>query len=205
VLDTKQMAGAFRILRSNELIVSRILHDYVLGERETMTDLMAWNADQARMPYLMHAQYLRGLFLENRLTAGRYEVDGRVIALRDIDAPVFLVGTEKDHIAPWQSVYKFRLFADTEVTFVLTTGGHNAGIVSEPGHKHRSYRIGTAAHDAKYTDPESWAAAAPAHEGSWWLAWADWLAAKGSGEMIPAPDLHTMPDLGPAPGRYVFT
>lgn len=205
VLDTKQMAGAFRILRSNELIVSRILHDYVLGERETMTDLMAWNADQTRMPYLMHAQYLRGLFLENRLTAGRYAVDGRVIALRDIDAPVFLVGTEKDHIAPWQSVYKFRLFADTEVTFVLTTGGHNAGIVSEPGHKHRSYRIGTAAHDAKYTDPESWAAAAPAHEGSWWLAWADWLAAKGSGEMIPAPDLHTMPDLGPAPGRYVFT
>ena len=205
VLDTKQMAGAFRILRSNELIVSRILHDYVLGERETMTDLMAWNADQTRMPYLMHAQYLRGLFLENRLTAGRYAVDERVIALRDIDAPVFIVGTEKDHIAPWQSVYKFRLFADTEVTFVLTTGGHNAGIVSEPGHKHRSYRIGTAAHDAKYTDPESWAAAAPAHEGSWWLAWADWLAAKGSGEMIPAPDLHTMPDLGPAPGRYVFT
>ena len=205
VLDTKQMAGAFRNLRSNELIVSRILHDYVLGERETMTDLMAWNADQTRMPYLMHAQYLRGLFLENRLTAGRYAVDGRVIALRDIDAPVFIVGTEKDHIAPWQSVYKFRLFADTEVTFVLTTGGHNAGIVSEPGHKHRSYRIGTAAHDAKYTDPESWAAAAPAHEGSWWLAWADWLAAKGSGEMIPAPDLHTMPDLGPAPGRYVFT
>lgn len=205
VLDTKQMAGAFRILRSNELIVSRILHDYVLGERETMTDLMAWNADQTRMPSLMHAQYLRGLFLENRLTAGRYAVDGRVIALRDIDAPVFLVGTEKDHIAPWQSVYKFRLFADTEVTFVLTSGGHNAGIVSEPGHKHRSYRIGTATHDAKYTDPVSWAATATAQDGSWWLAWADWLARKGSGEMIPAPDQHIMPDLGPAPGRYVFT
>ena len=199
VLDTKQMAGAFRILRSNELIVSRILHDYVLGERETMTDLMAWNADQTRMPSLMHAQYLRGLFLENRLTAGRYAVDGRVIALRDIDAPVFLVGTEMDHIAPWQSVYKFRFFADTEVTFVLTSGGHNAGIVSEPGHKHRSFRIGTATHDAKYTDPVSWAAAATPQDGSWWLA------CKGSGEMIPAPDQHIMPDLGPAPGRYVFT
>ena len=78
-------------------------------------------------------------------------------------------------------------------------------VIIGAGHKHRSYRIGTAAHDAKYTDPESWAAAAPAHEGSWWLAWADWLAAKGSGEMIPAPDLHGLPDLGPAPGRYVFT
>jgi len=205
VLDTRQMAGAFRILRSNELILSRILHDYVLGERETMTDLMAWNADQTRMPYLMHAQYLRGLFLENRLTAGRYAVDGRVIALRDIDAPVFLVGTEKDHIAPWQSVYKFRLFADTEVTFVLTTGGHNAGIVSEPGHKHRSYRIGTSAHDAKYLDPESWAAGAARHDGSWWLAWADWLSARGSGVMVPPPDMGAMQDLGPAPGRYVFT
>lgn len=205
VLDTKQMAGAFRILRSNELILSRIIHDYVLGEREGMTDLMAWNADQTRMPYLMHAQYLKGLFLENRLTAGRYAVDGRVIALRDIDAPVFLVGTEKDHIAPWQSVYKFRLFADTEVTFVLTTGGHNAGIVSEPGHKHRSFRIGTAKHDDKYTDPATWATTAARHEGSWWPAWADWLSAKGSPGRVPAPDLDAFPNLGAAPGRYVFT
>ncbi|PZF78229.1 poly-beta-hydroxybutyrate polymerase [Aestuariivirga litoralis] len=205
VLDTKQMAGAFRILRSNELILSRIIHDYVLGEREAMTDLMAWNADQTRMPYLMHSQYLRGLFLENRLTAGRYAVEGRVIALRDIDAPVFLVGTEKDHIAPWQSVYKFRLFADTEVTFVLTTGGHNAGIVSEPGHRHRSFRIGTAAHDAKYVDPVSWAAAAEPREGSWWLAWADWLEAKGTRAMVAPPDMDAMPKLGAAPGRYVFT
>lgn len=205
VLDTKQMAGAFRILRSNELIVSRIIHDYLLGEREPMTDLMAWNADQTRMPYLMHAQYLRGLFLENRLTAGRYAVEGRVIALRDIDAPVFLVGTEKDHIAPWQSVYKFRLFADTEVTFVLTSGGHNAGIVSEPGHRNRSYRIGTSQHDDKYKDPGSWAAAAEQHDGSWWLAWADWLAAKGSAGMVAPPDMQELPDLGAAPGRYVFT
>ncbi|WP_421693741.1 PHA/PHB synthase family protein [Aestuariivirga sp.] len=205
VLDTRQMAGAFRLLRSNDLIVAPFIREYILGEREPMTDLMAWNADQTRMPYLMHAQYLRSLFLENRLTAGRYAVEGKVIALRDIDAPVFLVGTEKDHIAPWQSVYKFRLFADTEVTFVLTSGGHNAGIVSEPGHAHRSYRIGTSHHDDKYSDPESWARAAELREGSWWLAWADWLAARSSSEMTTPPLWEAMPDLGPAPGTYVYS
>ena len=204
VLDTHQMAGAFRLLRSNELIWSRMIRDYIMGDRDKITDLMAWNADQTRMPYLMHSQYLRGLFLENRLTAGRYAVDGRVIALRDIDAPVFLVGTEKDHIAPWQSVYKFRLFSDTQVTFVLTTGGHNAGIVSEPGHPHRSFRISTADHDDKYVDPVTWAARAEAHEGSWWLAWADWLAGKSSPDMVEPPEAGSERNLGPAPGLYVL-
>ena len=204
VLDTHQMAGAFRILRSNDLVWSRFIRDYVLGQRDVMTDLMAWNADQTRMPYLMHAQYLRGLFLENRLTAGRFAVDGRVIALRDIDAPVFLVGTEKDHIAPWRSVYKFRLFADTDTTFVLTTGGHNAGIVSEPGHPHRSYHIGSSRHDDKYRDPDTWLSHAEKREGSWWLAWADWLASNSTPGLTAASSEVVANDLGPAPGTYVF-
>lgn len=204
VLDTHQMAGAFRILRSNELVWSRIIREYVLGEREKMIDLMAWNSDQTRMPYLMHAQYLRSLFLENRLTAGRFAVDGRVIALRDIDVPAFLVGTEKDHIAPWKSVYKFKLFADTDVTFVLTTGGHNAGIVSEPGHPHRSFHIGTSPHGEKYVSPDSWLNRAEAHDGSWWPAWVDWLETKSSADKIAPPRPDGTANLGPAPGTYVF-
>jgi polyhydroxyalkanoate synthase len=204
VLDTHQMAGAFRILRSNELVWSRLIREYILGEREAMSDLMAWNSDQTRMPYLMQAQYLRGLILENRLTAGRFAVEGRVIALRDIDAPVFLVATEKDHIAPWRSVYKFRLFADTEITFVLTTGGHNAGIVSEPGHPRRSFRIGTSGQDDKYVDPDSWLLRGEHREGSWWPTWSDWLAARSSPDRVAPPGTESQADLGPAPGRYVF-
>lgn len=204
VLDTHQMAGAFRMLRSNDLIWSRIIREYVMGNREKMSDLMAWNADQTRMPSLMHGQYLRGLFLENRLTAGRFAVEGKVIALRDIDVPVFLVGTEKDHIAPWQSVYKFRLFSDTEVTFVLASGGHNAGIVAELGLPNRSFRIGSAQAHEKYADPVSWRLDAETRDGSWWLAWDGWLASKSSPAKLPPPDIASMPDLGPAPGTYVF-
>ncbi|MFO1090589.1 MAG: alpha/beta fold hydrolase [Hyphomicrobiales bacterium] len=206
VLDTHQMAGAFQMLRANDLVWTRLLHDYVMGDRDQISDLMAWNADQTRMPYLMHSQYLRAQFLENRLTAGRFAVEGRVIALRDIDAPVFLVGTEKDHIAPWRSVYKFRLFADTEVTFVLVAGGHNAGIVSPPGKANRHFHVGVAQHDDKYVDPDTWLTRAQATDGSWWPAWADWLARNSSpGRISPPPLGEASGALGEAPGTYVFT
>src|SRR5690606_17811988 len=146
-LGNYQMAGTFQLLRSNDLIWSRIIREYMLGERQPMFDLMAWNADTTRMPYRMHSEYLRYLFLNNDLAAGRYVADGRPIALRDIRVPVLPVGTGTDHVAPWKSVYKVHLLFDTEVTFVLTNGGHNAGVVAEPGHPRRHYRVATKTHD----------------------------------------------------------
>jgi polyhydroxyalkanoate synthase len=140
-LDARQMAGAFQLLRSNDLIWSRIVRNYLMGERTPPFDLMAWNADATRMPYRMHSEYLRHLFLDNDLSEGRFRVDNRPITIADIRAPVLAVGTEHDHVAPWRSVYKIHLFTDTDVTFVLTSGGHNAGIVSEPGHPGRHYSI----------------------------------------------------------------
>ena len=205
-LDSTQMAGAFQMLQSYELIWSRVVSEYLLGERRAPNDLMAWNADGTRLPYHMHSEYLRTLFLRNDLFEGRYVAGGRPVALSDIRVPIFVVATARDHVAPWRSVYKLHLIADTELTFVLTTGGHNAGIVSEPGHPRRSFQSTTRADGDGYLDPDSWAAAAPTHEGSWWPAWEGWLAQRSSGCEAPPP-LRSPPRpghrLAKAPGRYV--
>ncbi len=206
-LDAHQMAGAFQLLRSNDLIWSRLQRQYLAGERESMSDLMAWNADTTRLPYRMHAEYLERLFLNNDLSEGRYEVDGRPVALSHIRAPIFMVGTESDHVAPWRSVYRLNLFADCDTTFVLTNGGHNAGIVSEPGHKGRRYRIRESPADDSYVDPDRWVQVSEIKEGSWWPAWDAWLKKLSSGVTAPpsAEDVrNSIGALEPAPGRYAF-
>jgi polyhydroxyalkanoate synthase len=207
VLDTRQMAGAFQLLRSNDLIWSRMVHDYLLGERAGMFDLMAWNADATRMPYRMHSDYLRKLFLNNELAEGRFEVNGRPVTISDIRVPIFAVATQKDHVSPWRSVYKINLLADTDVTFLLTTGGHNAGIVSEPGHPRRSYQVATAKEGDSYIDPDTWQLLTPHKEGSWWPEWEAWLA-RNSGEPTAPPPMGA-PERGytplyDAPGTYVL-
>jgi polyhydroxyalkanoate synthase subunit PhaC len=206
-LDSRQMAGAFQLLRSNDLVWSRGMRTYLLGERESMTDLMAWNLDATRMPYRMHAEYLRTMFLDNDLAEGRFTAGGRPVALKDLETPLFAVGTERDHVAPWQSVYKFHLLTDTEVTFLLTSGGHNAGIVSEPGHPGRHYRVTSRKPDHSYIDPAVWMADTPAREGSWWPVWAAWLAQR-SGAPVPPPPMGNAEagyaPLGAAPGTYVL-
>jgi polyhydroxyalkanoate synthase len=206
-LDRPQMAQTFSTIRSEDLIWSRAVRRYFLGVDDLPTDLGVWVADTTRMPATMHAQYLRGLFLENRLTAGRFAVEGRVIALKDIAVPMFVVATETDHIAPWRSVYKTQLFTDCDLTFVLTSGGHNTGIVNEPGQPRSRYRRSHRAAGAHYVGPDDWPTTAEACEGSWWSAWKDWLQDRSSGLVPPpasgAPD-KGLPPLAPAPGTYVL-
>jgi polyhydroxyalkanoate synthase len=205
-LDSRQMAGAFQLLRSNDLVWSRMVREYLLGRRAPMTDLAAWNSDGTRMPYRMHAEYLRKLFLDNDLAEGRYVTGGKAIALHDIRVPAFAVGTETDHIAPWQSAFKLHLLLDGELTFVLTTGGHNAGVVSEPGHRNRSYRIATRPAEGRYLDPGTWLAESQRHEGSWWTAWIAWLGEYSGKAIAPPPaGVRSGPyrAIADAPGTYV--
>jgi polyhydroxyalkanoate synthase len=200
-LDTRQMAGAFQLLRSNDLIWSRRLRHYLLDIPDKDNDLASWNADATRMPYRMHSEYLHRLFLKNSLASARYVVDGHPVALTDIHIPIFAVGTMTDHVAPWRSVYKIIPLSDTEVTFLLTSGGHNAGVVSPPGLHGRSYQVATHAPDTPYVAPESWLAVNALHEGSWWPAWEGWLAQRAGPFADPPPPVPALCD---APGMYVL-
>jgi polyhydroxyalkanoate synthase len=207
-LDTRQMAGAFQILRSNDLIWSTMVQSYLKGERPPMFDLMAWNADATRMPYRMHSEYLRRLFLNNALATGHFEVDGRPVSLRDIRAPIFAVSTISDHVAPWRSVYKIQTLTDADVTFVLSNGGHNAGIVNPPGRPNRKHQIATHAEKENYVAPDDWQQSAIHHEGSWWPCWQTWLVKHSSVNRMPPPALGA-PSKGytplcDAPGTYVL-
>jgi len=205
-LRADQMVAAFQMLRSYDLLWSRLVEEYLLGERRPMNDLMAWNADATRMPARMHSQYLRRLFLDNDLANGRYPVGDRPVTLSTLDLPTFCVGTVKDHVAPWRSVYKLHHLSPAEITFVLTTGGHNAGIISEPGHPRRQYQIATRPRGGGYVSPDEWAAKVKIHRGSWWEAWAAWLKSR-SGAPVKPPALGAAArgyaQLCDAPGLYV--
>ena len=205
-LDTTQMAGAFQLLRSNDLIWSRVSRDYLLGERASPSDLMAWNADATRLPYRMHSEYLRRLFLNNDLAEGRYRVEGKPVLLSDIHKPMFVVGTLRDHVAPWKSTYKIHYEVDADVTFVLASGGHNAGIVAPTDEQGHSHQVRTKAADAPYLGPDEWLSIAPRVEGSWWPTWIEWLKQQ-SGTLREPPQLGTegASDLPDAPGDYVHT
>ncbi|MBB4361414.1 polyhydroxyalkanoate synthase [Bradyrhizobium sp. CIR18] len=205
-LDTTQMAGAFQLLRSNELIWSRLSQDYLMGEGAPPSDLMAWNADATRLPYRMHSEYLRKLFLDNDLAGGRYHVGGRNVSLSDLHAPMFVVGTLADHVAPWRSVYKIHYQVDADVTFLLTSGGHNAGVVAPPDEPGHSYQVLSKAEDAPYVGADEWLKLAPRVEGSWWPEWTKWLAARSGAPCDPPPiGLGDAPGLPDAPGDYVHT
>jgi polyhydroxyalkanoate synthase len=207
VLESRQMGGAFAMLRSQDLLWQPIVNNYLKGQRDRMIDLMAWNADGTRMPWRMHSEYLYRLYLDNELATNRFPVGGKLIRLSDIGVPMFVVGTEADHVAPWKSVYKVdNLVRSDDLTFLLTAGGHNAGIVCGPVHPKRHYRVRTRRLADPHLAPEDWMEAATKHDGSWWPAWQRWLVAHSGGKVkppamgAPAKGYRVIED---APGQYV--
>jgi polyhydroxyalkanoate synthase subunit PhaC len=207
VLESERMGGAFALLRSRDLMWKPAVDQYVRGQRPQLNDLMAWNADGTRMPWRMHSEYLEKLYLKNELAQGRFTVRGHTLDLANITLPMFVVGTETDHVAPWRSVYKLRaLTRSSDYTFLLTSGGHNAGIVSGPVHPKRRHRLLTW-RDARKTLPaDAWLEQAPLHEGSWWPAWEAWLAQHSGARMESASGARALSGtatLEDAPGQYV--
>ena len=210
-LDGRQMAGAFALINSKDLVWSRLVREYLMGAQTPLTDLRAWNADATRMPARMHGEYLRRLYLHNDLAEGRFPVDERPVAVRDIAQPMYVVATERDHVSPWRSVYKVHLLTDGALRFVLTSGGHNVGIVNPPSgpgaSAQASFRAADRRAHAAYRDPQAWFDSTTPQRGSWWADWADWLAAH-SGRKVGAPAFggrgaQRLEPLDDAPGRYV--
>ncbi|MCZ6831929.1 MAG: alpha/beta fold hydrolase, partial [Gammaproteobacteria bacterium] len=206
-LGTEGMGGAFSALRSSDLIYAGIVDRYFMGKKASLNDLMSWNADGTRMPYLMHTEYLRQLYLENQLSRNKFKIGGRAISLSDIRVPLFVLGTETDHVAPWQSVYKFHHLTQGELTFALTSGGHNAGVISGPEHPRRRYRIHTRLSGDKYIDPDTWLEDMDVNPGSWWPVWDKWIDQRTTTQVKPptmGASRKGYKPLRDAPGEYVF-
>jgi polyhydroxyalkanoate synthase len=209
VLKSEQMGAAFALLRSRDLLWTPAVNSYLRGKRESPNDLMAWNADGTRMPCRMHAEYLRQLYLNNALARGEFKLQGSPVDLAAIHVPMFVVGTETDHVAPWQSVYKTRgLTRSTDYTFLLTSGGHNAGIVSGPAHPRRRHRVRTWLNASDTLTPQVWFETTPPKAGSWWPIWQHWLAQHSAPARVAPPPLGCAaagyPPITDAPGEYVL-
>jgi poly[(R)-3-hydroxyalkanoate] polymerase subunit PhaC len=199
VLEGSQMAGTFDILRANDLIFSYVVSNWLMGQDPPAFDILAWNGDSTRMPAAMHSFYLRSLYMRNELARGELELAGQRLSLASVKNDTYVVGAINDHIVPWHGSFKTTGLMGGKVRYVLSSGGHIAGIVNPPGPK-AWYEATSRTH----TDPEQWRAAGTKHTGSWWQDWTEWSDAR-AGEHIepPAMGSRRYPALGEAPGDYV--
>jgi polyhydroxyalkanoate synthase len=198
-LDATAMAHTFDAMRANDLIWNYVASGWLMGEPPSDFDLLAWNADSTRMPARMHSEYLRACYMENRLARGTMRLLGRRIRLDLVDADVYYVASEEDHITPWKGcLASARLFSG-DVRFILSSSGHLAGIVNPPGGRRRYRSDG-----GDTADPAAWFEGAEVHEGTWWKDWARWIRPR-AGRRRPPPTMgdEDYPPLRPAPGTYV--
>ncbi len=202
-LEARHMQQVFSLMRSNDLVWSFVVNNYLLGREPMAFDLLFWNGDSTRMPRMMHSFYLRNMYQKNLLVQpGGIELAGVPIDLGAVRTPAYFLSTKEDHIAPWRSTYAGAKRLGGQVRFVLGGSGHIAGVVNPASSTKYGYWTGT----RRPAKAEDWLEAATQHEGSWWSDWRDWLAKK-SGPMVPArdPAAGTLPILDDAPGSFVKT
>jgi polyhydroxyalkanoate synthase len=199
-LEGSQMAGTFDLLRANDLIFSYVVSGWLMGEAPPAFDLLAWNADSTRMPAAMHSFYLRSLYMRNELATGQLELAGQRLSLGRVKNDAYVVGALNDHIVPWASSYQATALLGGDVRYILSSGGHIAGIVNPPGPK-AWYEAG----DSVPADAAAWREAAARQAGSWWEDWTQWAGPR-AGDLVKPPPMGSdrYPAAGQAPGGYVL-
>jgi len=199
-LEGSQMAGTFDLLRANDLIFSYVVSGWLMGQDPPAFDLLAWNADSTNMPAVMHAFYLRSLYMRNELATGEMELAGQRLSLSRVKSDTYVVGAVNDHIVPWAASYQATSLLGGDVRYILSSGGHIAGIVNPPGPKAWFEAAG-----GYPASPDDWRAAAARQPGSWWEDWTAWAAPRAGGQVEPPPmGSGQYPAGGAAPGEYVL-
>jgi polyhydroxyalkanoate synthase len=200
-LAGSKMAGAFNLMRSNDLIWPYVINNYLKGKSPIPFDMLYWNADATRMPAANHSFYLRACYLENRLTKGTMTIANQKLSLKKIKLPIYNLATREDHIAPARSVYLGSSFFGGPVRFVLSGSGHMAGVVNPPVKKKYQYWTGG---PPSGDNLDRWMESASEHSGSWWPDWMAWLRAQDISKVDARPPGGGQPEpLEDAPGSYV--
>ncbi len=199
-LPGARMQDAFNLLRSNDLIWSYVVNNYLLGKEPMAFDLLYWNSDGTRMPMGVHSFYLRECYLHNKLGHGELSLDGVKIDLKKVTIPVYNLACRDDHIAPLQSVFRVGQHFGGDTTLVVSGSGHIAGVVNPPAQNKYQYWT----NEAAAATLEDWMGSAQQHPGSWWTHWIEWIAAR-SGDKVaaPVPGDRELSALCDAPGEYV--
>lgn len=203
-LDGSEMAATFAMLRSNDLIWSFMINNYMLGQDPFPFDLLYWNDDPTRLPRKMHSYYLRNMYLQNNLVKkDKLSVLGEKIDLTQLDLPIYMVGAINDHITPWQSCFApLSSMKSKDITFTLGKAGHVAGVACPPGNPKRAFWSGKV---TKSSTAEAWLEKQEMQNDSWWTGWKDWIAER-AGKKVPSPKAlggTKNKVVEPAPGRYV--
>ena len=201
-LPADNMATTFNLLRGRDLVWNYVVNDWLLGEEPAPFDMLSWNADSTRMPATMHTEYLRSLYLENRLAKGELELAGERLDLSKIGKDSYFISAERDHIALWKAVYAGARLMGGTVRFTLSNSGHIAGVVNPPNPKSKHW---VSSAELLPEDPDIWRQQASEVAKSWWLDWTPWIAARAGEQRTPPAMGSTMhPPLVAAPGTYVL-